>query len=81
MRSSSTLTARANPTEKLGAAVLAAHVRALRDIESRNAGEPVETPQSAFTLLDAPLGERGGTLREALTAAGCDKLTQRIKLS
>jgi hypothetical protein len=51
---------------KLGMAVLAAHVRALRDIERRNKGEPVETPQSAYALLDAPIGEQGGSLREAL---------------
>jgi hypothetical protein len=51
---------------KLGMAVLAAHVRALRDIERRNSGEPVETPQHAYTVVDAPAGERGGTLREAL---------------
>ena len=51
---------------KLGMAVLAAHVRALRDIERRNNGEPVETPQSAYAPIDAPIGEQGGTLREAL---------------
>jgi integrase len=50
---------------KLGMAVLTAHVRALRDIEKRNNGEPVETPQSAYAIVDAPAGERGGTLREA----------------
>jgi integrase len=51
---------------KLGMAVLAAHVRALKDIERRNSGEPVETPQSAYALLETPTGERGGTLSEAL---------------
>jgi integrase len=51
---------------KLGMAVLTAHVRALKDIERRNSGEPVETPPSAYALLDAPMGEQGGTLREAL---------------
>jgi hypothetical protein len=50
---------------KLGMAVLTAHVRALRDMERRNIGEPVETPQSAHAL-DAPIREQGGTLREAL---------------
>lgn len=50
---------------KLGMAVLSAHVRALRDIEKRNAGEPVETPPSAYALPEAPTGEQGGTLREA----------------
>ncbi|RQH12453.1 site-specific integrase [Bradyrhizobium sp. RP6] len=50
---------------KLGMAVLAAHVRALRDIERRNAGEPVETPASAYASPEAPSGEQGGTLREA----------------
>jgi hypothetical protein len=32
---------------KLGMAVLTAHVRGLKDIERRNKGEPVETPQLA----------------------------------
>jgi hypothetical protein len=50
---------------KLGMAVLTAHVRALKDIERRNAGEPVETPMSAYALPEAPTGEQGGTLREA----------------
>jgi hypothetical protein len=47
-------------------AVLAAHVRALNDIEKRNSGELVETPQYPYGSVDAPAGERGGTLREAL---------------
>src|SRR5215510_677752 len=50
---------------KLGMAVLTAHVRALRDIERRNAGEPVETPPSAYALPEPPASEQGGTLREA----------------
>lgn len=50
---------------KLGMAVLTAHVRALRDLEKRNAGEPVETPASAYVLPELPRGEEGGTLREA----------------
>ncbi|WP_439396476.1 DUF6538 domain-containing protein [Bradyrhizobium sp. PMVTL-01] len=50
---------------KLGMAVLTAYVRALRDIEKRNAGEPVETPPSAYVLPERPTGEPGGTLREA----------------
>jgi integrase len=50
---------------KLGMAVLAAHVRGLKDIERRNAGDPVETP----LLIYAPSGthaHEGGTLRDAL---------------
>lgn len=50
---------------KLGMAVLAAYVRALRDIEKRNAGDPIETPASAYVLSELPAGEQGGTLREA----------------
>jgi integrase len=50
---------------KLGMAVLAAHARALKDIERRDSGEPVETPQSAYVLPDATTGEQGGTLRDA----------------
>jgi integrase len=50
---------------KLGMAVLTAYVRALRDIERRNAGDPVETPQSAYVLPELPTGGQGGTLREA----------------
>jgi integrase len=51
---------------KLGMAVLAAHVRGLKDIERRNAGDPVETPQSAYVLPGAPVAHEGGTLRDAL---------------
>ncbi|WP_316186334.1 MULTISPECIES: site-specific integrase [unclassified Bradyrhizobium] len=50
---------------KLGMAVLSARVRALKDIEKRNAGEPIETPQFAYAQLDAPMAQHGGTLREA----------------
>lgn len=50
---------------KLGMAVLTAYVRALRDIERRNAGEPIETPPSACVLPELPTGQQGGTLREA----------------
>jgi integrase len=50
---------------KLGMAVLTAKVRALRDIERRNAGEAVETPQSAYALPDVSMDNQGGTLREA----------------
>ena len=50
---------------KLGMAVLTAHARALKDIERRNTGEAVETPPSAYAELNAPMGEQGGTLREA----------------
>lgn len=54
---------------KLGMAVLTSRVRALKDIEKRNAGEPIETP--ALTLpaaIGAPavsLGKQDGTLRDA----------------
>jgi hypothetical protein len=49
---------------KLGMAVLTAHVRGLKDIERRNAGEPIETPQLTYAPsgIQAP---EGGTLREA----------------
>lgn len=50
---------------KLGMAVLTAYVRAIRDIERRNVGEPIETPQSFYALPQLPTGEQGGTLREA----------------
>jgi hypothetical protein len=50
---------------KLGMAVLAAHVRALKAIEKRNSGEVIDTPQDAYGPLDSSGGERGGTLREA----------------
>ncbi|MCU1340480.1 MAG: Lambda integrase-like/DNA breaking-rejoining enzyme catalytic core [Bryobacterales bacterium] len=49
---------------KLGMAVLTAHVRALKDIERRNAGDPIETPQLAYAL-GAPVTLEGGTLRDA----------------
>lgn len=45
---------------KLGMEVLRAYVRALQDIEKRNAGEPVPTPQ-----VSAPKVFASGTLREA----------------
>lgn len=51
---------------KLGMAVLAAYVRALRDIERRNGGDPVETPQSAYALAEASMNNQRGTLSEAL---------------
>jgi integrase len=50
---------------KLGMAVLAAHVRALKDVERRNAGEPIETP--AFDLDGNLKADKGGSLREALS--------------
>jgi integrase len=50
---------------KLGMAVLAAHVRALKDIERRNAGEPIETP--AFDLDGNLNADKGGSLRDALS--------------
>jgi integrase len=51
---------------KFGMAVLAAHVRGLKDIERRNAGEPIETPHSTQVLLSIPSSHEGGTLRDAL---------------
>jgi integrase len=51
---------------KLGMAALAAHVRGLKDIERRDAGEPVETPQAAYAHLGAAVAHEGGTLRDAL---------------
>ena len=48
---------------RLAMAVLSAHVKALKDIERRNGGEPVDTPQ-----IPEVLGESaavGGTLRDA----------------
>jgi hypothetical protein len=53
---------------RLGRAVLAAHVRALKDIERRNSGEPVETP--TFTYGNpggVEAANAGGTLRDALS--------------
>src|ERR1700743_3012800 len=50
---------------KLGMAVLTAHVRGLKDIERRNAGEPIETPQLTYAPSGTPAHE-GGTLRDAL---------------
>lgn len=50
---------------KLGMAVLNAHVRGLKAIERRYAGEPVETPQLSYAPLGAPTG-KGGSLRDAL---------------
>jgi hypothetical protein len=54
---------------KLGMAVLKAHVRALRDIEKRNDGEPIDTPapisppaSAAAALTSA---QEAGSLREA----------------
>lgn len=51
---------------KLGMAVLTAHVRALKDIEKRNAGEPIETPAPALASVTAPsIDKQDGTLRDA----------------
>jgi integrase len=50
---------------KLGMAVLAADVRAWRDVERRNAGDPIETPQSHASLSSHVVHE-SGTLQEAL---------------
>jgi hypothetical protein len=52
---------------KLGMAVLTFHVRGLKDMERRNAGEPIETPQLAYALPVARVAHEGGsTLRDAL---------------
>jgi integrase len=51
---------------KLGMAVLTVHVRGWKDIERRNAGEPVETPQLPHAFLGAPAAHEGGTMRDAL---------------
>jgi len=50
---------------KLGMAVLASHVRALKDIERRDAGEPIETPKFTHGLL-VSVAHEGGTLRNAI---------------
>ncbi len=51
---------------KLGMAVLASHVRALKDIERRDAGEPIETPKFTHGLLSVSVAHEGGTLRNAI---------------
>jgi integrase len=48
---------------RLAMAVLSAHVKALKDIERRNVGEPVDTPQVPEMLAES--GAVGGTLRDA----------------
>jgi integrase len=48
---------------RLAMAVLTAHVKALKDIERRNAGEPVDTPQIPEVLAESEA--MGGTLRDA----------------
>jgi hypothetical protein len=48
---------------RLAMAVLSAHVKALKDIERRNEGEPVDTPQIPEVLAES--GAIGGTLRDA----------------
>jgi integrase len=48
---------------QLGYAVLKAHVRALRAIERRNAGEPIDTPNAPTITAAAP--NSGDTLRAA----------------
>lgn len=60
---------------KLGMAVLAAHVKALKDIARRDAGELIETPQLANAFLGSPVTHEGGTLRDALE--GWKKVRQR----
>lgn len=49
---------------RLGMAVLAARVKALKDIARRNAGEPVDTPALAIGPVAAP--GSGGTLNSAV---------------
>ncbi len=49
---------------QLGMAVLGAHVRALKDVERRNAGEPIETPAHTYGPLSSPVS--GSTLRNAV---------------
>jgi hypothetical protein len=48
---------------RLAMAVLSAHVKALKDIERRNGGEPVDTPQIPEVLAER--GAVGGTFRDA----------------
>jgi integrase len=48
---------------RLAMAVLSSHVKALKDIERRNGGEPVDTPQVPEVLAES--GAVGGTLRDA----------------
>jgi integrase len=48
---------------RLAMAVLSAHVKALKDIERRNGGEPIDTPQIPEVLAES--GVVGGTLRDA----------------
>jgi hypothetical protein len=48
---------------RLAMAVLSAHVKALKDVERRNSGEPVDTPQIPEVLAEN--GAVGGTLRDA----------------
>lgn len=58
---------------RLAMAVLSAHVKALKDIERRNGGEPVDTPQVPEVLAQS--GAVGGTLRDAFE--GWDKERSR----
>ena len=48
---------------RLAMAVLSAHVKALKDIERRNGGEPIDTPQIPEVLAER--GAVGGTFRDA----------------
>jgi integrase len=58
---------------RLAMAVLSAHVKALKDIERRNGGEPVDTPQIPEVLSASEAV--GGSLREAF--AGWNKERER----
>jgi hypothetical protein len=62
---------------RLAMAVLTAHVKALKDIERRNGGEPVDTPQRTFgNPSDSVLH---GSLGEALDA--CNERGKELRLS
>ena len=58
---------------RLAMAVLAAHVKALKDIERRSGGEPIDTPHIPEVLGEP--GATGGSLRDAFE--GWDKERSR----
>jgi hypothetical protein len=58
---------------RLAMAVLSAHVKALKDIERRNGGEPVDTPQIPQVLAES--GAVGGTLRDAFEGWNKERLS------
>jgi integrase len=57
---------------RLGMAVLSANVKALKDIERRSSGEPVDTPQIPELLAES--GAVGGTLRDAFEGWNKERL-------